>query len=204
MNTSLPGLLPQIITMLPPGKFQYASPAAVMAVCLQESEGDPTFSLLEKQCEDNLAVAAKATTFDMSLLIGALKIQSGTYQGKLAKFRFEPGYWHWAAGQTTNSTSLRFLISCSLGVGQQMMRWVLPTDELEWGRFIERFKSDVGLQLTYVVGSLDKLLGETEGDLFRAYKGYNSGNINSKDPQVILRALHVVELRDKIQQQLPG
>lgn len=204
MTSTLPPLYSKIVNLLPPGRHNYVSPAAVIAVCLQESNGSPTFLLSDAQCKDNLKAAMAITTLPQQLLIDALTIKSGVLAGQIAKFRCEPGYWEWTATKQIPSVSLRFLCSCSIGIGQQMIRWVLPATKDAWDEFVESFKTNVDIQLEYLIKALEKLLGETEGDLFKAYKGYNSGDIYSTNPDVIERAKHVVALRDKAQLMLQG
>lgn len=204
MMTTLPPLYEKVKTMLPPGKYNYVSPAAVIAVCLQESGGVPTFNSSDALFHQNLQAAASVTTLPPTMILDYVKIQEGPLAGQIAKFRFEPGYWVWAGSQGLPSINLRFLCSCSFGVGQQMMRWVLPQNKDRWEGFVENFKGSLNTQLTYVIETLERLLGETEGDLFKAYKAYNSGTATSVDIQVMRRATRVVELRDKVQEQLQG
>lgn len=108
--------------------------------------------------------------------------------GKFAKFRFEYGYWE-NRDIARLPNEQRFYASCSWGVVQFMG----PNISKEYdASFIRRFAADIPLQLLYGAGELDKLLTRTDGDLFRAYKAYNSGNPESQDPEVIARANAVV------------
>jgi Mac 1 len=204
MVQDLPPLYSTIIGMMPPGKYTYATAPAVIAVCMNESGGVPTFNRTEILFQQNMGVAVQTTTLPKQLLEDALKIDDGPLVGQIAKFRFEPGYWDWTKNLGLPSVTLRFLCSCSFGVGQMMMRWILPPDKTKWEAFIERYKGDVNFQLNYVIETLERWLADSEGDLFKAYKAYNSGKADSTDPAVIQRATHVVALRAEIQHKLQG
>jgi hypothetical protein len=186
------------------GKDPHIAAADVIAVCLQESGGQATFSPQESLYRDNMAAAVSWTTLPEELLLDALLIKQGPWSGQIAKFRFEPSYWQWAGQQKLPSPTDRFLCSCSFGVGQQMMKWVLPQRVQDWPVFIDNFKSTLDIQLTYLMINLRTLLINNGGSLNKAYRAYNSGNPNSKDPDVIKRALHVVKLRDIVVKQLRG
>lgn len=200
---SIPTFYQEVIARV--GKSDpHIQPADVIAVCLQESTGDPVFHPSDPLYRDNINAAIKETTLPEALLLDALLIKSGPYKGQISKFRFEPSYWLWTKSQQLPSPTLRFLCSCSFGVGQQMMRWVLPPKKTDWLPFIENFKGDVDVQVTYVMLKLRSLLIQTDGSLYKAYKAYNSGDPNSKDDAVTARALHVKKLRDIVEQQLKG
>ncbi len=204
MSIDLPPLYKEVINHLPTKPVHYTTPAVMIAVFLQESEGSPTFTPLDDLYKANMAAATKYTTLPELMLMDALLIKSGPLAKSIAKFRFEPSYWAWSGGHQLSSPTERFLASCSFGVGQQMMRWVLPPKTSDWLSYIENFKGNVDLQITTAIDKISDLMRVTNGDLFEAYKGYNSGNIKTADPAVIDRALNVVRLRDMVQKQLAG
>lgn len=201
--TPLPKIYKQIIARVG-NADAHIGPADIIAVALQESGGCPVFAPKDDLYRANMDAAMKETTLPEALLLDALIIKSGLYQGQIAKFRFEPGYWAWSKTQGLPSPTLRFLCSCSFGIGQQMIRWVLPADKNSWPVFIENFKSDTDIQITYLLLKLRTLMIENNGSLRIAYKAYNSGNPQSRDDAVIARALHVAKLRDIVEQQLKG
>jgi hypothetical protein len=143
-----------------------------------------------------------ATKLPELLLLQALLINEGPLKGRIAKFRLEPGYWEWSKTQNLPSPTDRFLASCSFGVGQQMMRWVLPLETKKWPAVIENFKGSIDVQLSYLITNLRTLLINNNGSILKSYRAYNSGNPNSKDPVVIARALQVKSLKATIEQEL--
>jgi len=203
--TAFPYLYTAVIKKIPMApEYKILPPSAVIAVCIQESKGVPTFNEKDELYALNLDAAAKGTKLPPSLLRDAMKIKQGPLTGAVAKFRFEPSYWEWSGKHGLSSPTERFLCSCSIGIGQQMMRWVLPADEKEWLPFIENFKGNVDTQLSFCIKEMHRLMVATKGDLFRAYKGYNSGNIDSKNADVVRRALRVVNLASIVDKQLKG
>lgn len=108
--------------------------------------------------------------------------------GKLCKFRFERGYWEKKAYAHLEPEH-RFYMSCSYGLTQHMAMNITRDLSME---AIKRFMADIDLQLLYGAGTLDSLLTRANGNLLRAYKGYNSGNIDSDNADVIARAGNVV------------
>lgn len=149
--------------------------------------------------------------------------------GKLAKFRFEPGYWERYRKEIPDDYS-RFIYSCSWGLVQFMGPNISKTHDQAGIDYIRRFAADIPLQLLYGAGMVEDLLERAskpisaekikfwkdggwvydpiskknvripplKPEIFeactkatqieRAYKGYNSGRIDSTDPAVIRRA----------------
>jgi hypothetical protein len=196
---SLPVFYQKVIAKLPNNMDMAAS---VIAVCVQESKCCPTFSVSDPLYQANLKAAADYTKLPPLLIQEAAMIKQGPLRGFLGKFRFEPGYWAWSGEHQLPSATDRFLVSCSWGVGQQMMRWVVPSAVDTWPEWVEEFKGSVSLQVDQVIHELGRLLVETNGDLLRAYKGYNSGNISCKDIAVMTRALRVIQFKDIVEKQI--
>lgn len=123
--------------------------------------------------------------------------------GQRAKWRFEYGWWkHY--GKMTNREE-RFMLSSSWGLVQFMGFNIIGNSGKTGGdaiAFIRKFACDVPLQLLYAAGMFDDLLTDADGDLLRAYKGYNSGKIDSQDPAVIARAKAVVANAARIKLQI--
>ena len=186
---------------MPAGKYHYVTRSAAAAVCLKESGGEPIFSTASAHLlKDNLRAAMTTTGLPEAMILDAMKIRAGALADKTAKFRCEPAYWAWAKTQKLPSATERFQVSCSVGIGQQMLRWVLPPNQQgAWPSLIEQFMSDVDVQIVQLLGHLEALLKQSEGDLLHAYCAYNSGNPKSTDPAVLSRAQRVVSLRDEIE-----
>jgi len=199
---NLPSFTPKVVKMLSTAKYKYITPAIVIAVCLQESGGDPCFEPQDALLGENLRAASVTTTLPIAMIVDAMKIQAGIYKGKIAKFRLEPSYWIWTGKQKLSSPTERLLCACSFGVGQKMMRWIVIGNPDDWIGQIEQFKSSLDTQLAYLIHDMDRLLSSTQGDLLQAYKGYNSGYVNSVDPAVVARAQNVVALAKEVETQL--
>lgn len=119
-------------------------------------------------------------------------------RGQLAKFRFEPGYWR----RYPNLEKLdRFIYASSWGLVQFMGPNISRHPDRAGIDFIKRFMADVDLQLLYSSGMIEDLLLRADGDVNKAYRGYNSGNVNSTDPEVIARANNVQKHLREIEEQ---
>lgn len=75
--------------------------------------------------------------------------------GKLAKFRFESGYWQRFPHLSKVD---RFYYSCSWGLVQFMGPNISKTPDAKGIEFIRRFAADIPMQLLYGAGMLDDLL----------------------------------------------
>ena len=197
-------IYPRIVTALGAGKYEYLTPPMAFAVTLEETSGVPIFQPTDSLYHANLVSGMRTTTLPAALIRDAMLIKGGPYEGQIAKFRLEPAYWSWTAKLRLASVTERILCSCSFGVGQKMMRWMLPTNRDRWLIVIEDFKGNVDQQIRQLAVDLEILLQITHGDLQGAYKGYNSGNTASQDPNVVMRAQHVVALAAEIKKQLGG
>jgi hypothetical protein len=130
--------------------------------------------------------------------------------GRPAKFRFEYGYWK-RLGHLPKMQ--RFRMASSWGLVQFMGpniigRWQGDGDpsngdkDEDRDRFIQRFAADIPLQLLYAAGMIDELLEQAGGDVDGAYRGYNSGDVNSSRPDVIARAKAVAKSHEQLKLQL--
>jgi len=183
--------------------YKHVTPEDVIAVCEKESGCNPIFQHEDPLFIANMGAAYEGSKLPRQMIWEAILIKKGPYSGHMAKFRFEPAYWEWSGTQRCNSLQLRIQLSCSFGIGQQMMRWIIPHGKPdEWIAFIENFKADTGMQLKYLLSNLNKLLQKTGNDLDHAYRGYNSGDINSDNLAVLVRAENVVKARNKIREEL--
>jgi hypothetical protein len=181
--------------------YQHVAVFDALAVCEQESGCNPVFEYEDPLFVVNIGAAYEGTKLPKQMIWEAVLIKKGPNQGRIAKFRFESAYWDWAQQQRYNSLQIMLLMSCSFGLGQQMMRWVAPKVPDEANTFAENFKADTSIQLRYLLGNLDKLLAANDNNLAEAYAGYNSGDSHSKDLAVLARAENVVKLRDGFKQQ---
>src|ERR1700722_16078966 len=159
--------------------YKSVTPEDAVAVCHQESNLNPIFSHDDPLFIQNIGAAYNESKLPRQMIWEAILIKKGPYSGQMSKFRFEPSYWDWAIKQRCNSLQLMLQMACSFGIAQQMMRWaVTPGKPEEWTAYVENFKADTGLQLKFLIAQLDKFLAGNEGDLFKAYKQYNSGDPN--------------------------
>ena len=148
----------------------------VEAVIQQETSGVPIFNPNETLYKLNLLSAENLADLPPAVIKQSVTIIQGPLEGKICKFRMEPGYWRWADSQTGLDIQLRVLLACSLGVGQKMARWLITNvPKYQWGNVIRHFMADVPTQLLYVAGDLDNLLLQSEGDRLLAYTRYNAG-----------------------------
>lgn len=169
----------------------------VLAVMLQESHGVPWFLPTDPQFKLNMRAACRITGMHESKLRQLIVIPDEVLgwkvpeqmRGKFAKFRCESGYW---AKFHEYDLPDRFYRSCSWGLGQLMGAHLKDTGE------IRRFLSDIALQGLWCAGMMDDLMTRADGDLFRAYKGYNSGSVDSTQKAVIERATAVVKTRAQV------
>lgn len=151
--------------------------------------------LTEKDIREIITIPDKVGSFDVPAVM----------RGKLAKFRFEPGYWR---RYSTLARRDRFIYASSWGLVQFMGPNISPKPDAAGIDFIKRFMADVDLQLLYAAGMIDDLmirgsklqpdaaikdLPKEEQLVHRAYRGYNSGKVSSDKPEVIARATNVLK-----------
>lgn len=127
------------------------------------------------------------------------------FAGQKSKFRFEYGWWkHYA---NISNREERFRLSSSWGL-VQFMGFNVVGNSGKTGeaaiKMIQRFAADVPEQLLHAAGTFDDLLVRAHGDVLRAYKGYNSGDVDSENSAVIARAQAVAAGAIKIQEYLKG
>ena len=162
---------------------KYVTAADVLACVSKESGGVPIFHANDKLLAANLRAAEKITGISQDQIKQTMIIQSGPYQGEIAKFRAEPGYWKWAQNYKSafKNTDL-LLLSCSFGLGQKMTRWYVAGVPVgEWIPNIKGFMGNVPLQLLYCAGDLDALMVQSKGDKALAFTRYNAGPAANKN-----------------------
>lgn len=60
------------------------------------------------------------------------------------------------------------------------------------------------MQLLYGAGMIDDLLVKTKGNVHHAYRGYNSGDVNSERKDTNERATNVLKTLHRIEEQMYG
>lgn len=107
----------------------------------------------------------------------ALVIPAGPLKGNWAKFRFEHGYWReWAkplTGSYPFTPAQLVLLSSSVGVGQQMLRFVVQ--HLEPAHMLDqayKFMGDLDEQINWVIGNLAR---DVHPDKQLMFARYNAG-----------------------------
>lgn len=184
-------------------EYKYVTAADAVAIAHQESSGVPVFHYEDPLFVANMGAAYEGSKLPKQMIWEAVLIKKGPFSGQISKFRFEPAYWEWSGTQRCNSLQLRLQMSCSFGLGQQMMRWIVPKGKPEdWTNFIENFKADTEMQLKYLLSNINKLLENNGNDLALAYAAYNSGNAHSKNLAVLARAQSVVSFRDTLAKEI--
>jgi hypothetical protein len=217
-----PGLVAKARKAVDAKPRTHVTPEILCAFVLQESAGIPYFvdtkpgSIFRSNV--NAAISYKAKLKDNG---GIIRVSTGLTEpeiraaitlpdkvglfdvpaimrGKMAKFRFEPGYWKKFPALSKID---RFLYSSSWGCVQFMGPNISKNPDRAGIEYIKRFMADVDLQLLHGAGMVDDLLKKSHGDVNLAYRGYNSGNIHSTDPAVISRANNVQKhLREILEQ----
>lgn len=229
MNIDL-GLIAQAKTAVAAKPRKWVSPEMLLAFVMQETSGVPYFIDHKpgSLCYANIfdAVGYRRKVKDANGKLQTIRVFTGltsgqireeitikekvgnwtaprVMRGQLAKFRFEPGYFikHKKRFPELSLIDL-FLYSSSWGLVQFMAPNIVkggPTPEnLE---FIRRWRADPAMQLLYGAGMIDDLLVKTKGNVHHAYRGYNSGDINSPRPDTNKRADNVLRLLHDIEDQ---
>ncbi|MBY0548735.1 MAG: hypothetical protein K2W95_15805 [Candidatus Obscuribacterales bacterium] len=153
--------------------------------CVQKESGFCSyFNESDKLFKDNKAAAARIAKIEPAKIVEYCVIPNGPLEDKIGKFRCEPGYWTWSsnlkpAGRFGEQE--RFLLSCSFGLGQKMMRWLVAnTPTLTWFSLIQKFMGDEEMQLLYCAGDLDSLMVGAGGNKPVAFTRYNEGFVLDK------------------------
>ncbi|HEY9684684.1 MAG TPA: hypothetical protein V6C86_24095 [Oculatellaceae cyanobacterium] len=154
----------------------------VLAVIDEESGGCPFFKPTDKQYAENLAAAVQITGMAPADIKAAMLIKFGAYNGQIAKFRVEPGYFKWALNyKKVFKPQDLIILACSFGLGQKMARWLINgVNQKEWIESIRHFMGSQNIQIAYVIGDLDQLLVGAKGDRQLAFTRYNAGPRASK------------------------
>jgi hypothetical protein len=167
------------------------SVADVLAIIEQESNGVPIFRGTEPLFHANVHAATIWTeTIGKPPVTARMKsgateqeikdiitIRNGPLKGMYSKFRFEYGYWNTFA----KPLLLRFpfsaaelvLLSSSVGIGQQMLRFVVEKKApVEMLADAYQFMGDINRQIEWVIGNL-QAMRHTDKQLM--YTRYNAG-----------------------------
>ena len=180
---------------------KHVTTSDVVAVAMQESHGVPTFTPWDVQFKLNLRTAVRVTGMSEADIRKLIIIPADVngwktpaiMVDKFAKFRLEPSYW--GVNRELENAD-RFYKSCSWGLGQLMGVHLSDTAH------IRRFMADVSDQALWIAGMIDSLMTASDGSLFRAYKGYNSGNTESQNKDVIARANSVCIFKNQVEAQI--
>lgn len=150
----------------------------VLAIIQKESNGVPTFYGSEPLLRMNLNMAISWKAHDGRVLKSgasaaeirsAISIKGGPLNGLWCKFRFESGYWEnfvvpLAAHHPGLWTPAELvLLSSSVGLGQQMLRFVvekLPADQMLTRA--NAFMGNVTEQINWVIGNLQSHAGDRQ------------------------------------------
>lgn len=161
---------------------------------MQESGGVAIFNPTDKLFKSNLKTAKSISLLPEDKILEIITIPGkvGDFvvpkelAGKVAKFRLEPGYW---AKYKDRDPETRFRMSASWGLTQVMGANIATGSSANLN--ILHFSANIEWQLRKAADMLEKLLILSKGDINKMYRGYNSGNINSLNPAVLLRAAAV-------------
>lgn len=167
-----------------PKPIKHVTLPIILAVIDKESSGIPIFNASDPLFGMNISMGVswidkEGKQFWSGMTRRAIKdavvIASGPLKGNWAKFRFERGYWdEWAKHQDAPIEE-KFLMACSFGLGQQMIKFVVEKLPPEKRRAaIYAFMGDVNQQIQWVIGNLEGLMARTT-DLQLALTMYNAG-----------------------------
>lgn len=188
----------------------FVTPSVLLAFVMQESHGVPYFedtkpgslysinvhdAMFPARCDEHGTIIERLNTGLLEKEIRQAIIiapdingyrPSRAMIGQPAKFRFELSQWN-RFGSLPKMQ--RFRMACSWGLVQFLGVNIVGklTDDTA-DEFIQRFAADTAMQLLYASGMIDELLVRTHGDVDRAYKGYNSGDIDSHNAKVMARS----------------
>lgn len=167
---------------------------------MQESGGNPLFLPQDNLFKSNMLAAQRITTLSSREIVKIVTLPEvvGTFTvpkemaGKVAKFRLESVYW---AANALREPSDRFRISSSWGLTQVIGSNISKGSSA--GLNILHFSANIEWQLHKAADMLENLLLHSKGNINHMYRGYNSGRIDSSNPQVIARA-------NKVEQRIHG
>lgn len=155
----------------------------ILATVQKESGFCSYFNESDQLFKDNRAAAARIAKIEPAKIVQHCIIPEGQLKGKIGKFRCEPGYWTWSSSlkPLPATEQERFLLSCSFGLGQKMMRWLVGnTPREKWFDLIQDFMGDEEQQLLYCAGDLEQLMAGVKGNKEVAFTRYNEGFVLDK------------------------
>lgn len=219
------GLLQLINEAIVKKQRRWIKPSTLMAVILQESHGQPFFidtrpgslyslNMLssEKYNKTDPHDKRKRIVITTGLKraeihkwitipkkIGDWSVPPGMVS-KLAKFRFESGYWERYRTAIPDDYS-RFIYSCSWGLVQFMGPNISKTHDQAGIDYIRRFAADIPLQLLYGAGMVEDLLERASkpisAELIKLWKdgGYVKGIwVPPLEPEVFKACVNATQI----------
>jgi hypothetical protein len=132
-----------------------------------------------------------------------ITIPAGALQGKWSKFRFEYGYWHEFAKPLLKvhefTPAQLVLLSSSVGLGQQMLRFVVQ--KLHPELMLEaayQFMGDLDAQISWVMGNLEHDAHQDKQLMFARYNAGPGARLHGKTYNTygadVLTRSHKIEL----------
>lgn len=192
-------ILGNVQTVIQTHQWSLLTEPILLSVLEQESGVDPFFEKSDNQYKQNMRVASGAlgmTETQVSKLIT-------TSSGKIAKFRLEPS-WFFSRKTEHLPKEKRFYYCSSVGMGQIMgFNLLNKTPTHQYASTWLEFASNPIAQIKRTAQDFDALLVKAKLDpkikdkslknlVFKAYVGYNAGNIHSTNKDAQKRAQEVV------------
>lgn len=173
-------------------KFKFLTKEILLAALSQESNLNPYFSRTDKQYISNMRVATRTTGFTEKQILEFVILPNG----KIAKFRLEPGYYvRNPPGATPRN---RFFYSISTGVGQCMSMNLLPAKSPigAYEKVVKEFMGDLPAQVKKAATMLESLMRAAYNEprikvkslktlAAYAFRGYNGGSILTTNKDAI-------------------
>lgn len=147
--------------------------AEVLAVIQKESAGVPYFYGSEVIFRPNIKMIRDKHPLTEHQIQQLILIPSGELKGKWSKFRYEHHYLPWAKAYAPQLTPAeQALLSCSVGLGQQMLRFVVqkhPPAEAMTRAY--KFMGDIDEQIRWVIGNLRDNWSKDRQLVYARYNG---------------------------------
>lgn len=161
--------------------------ADVLAVIDKESHGVPVFRGSDPLFRMNLNMVLHFTQRNYPAIREPdirriITIPDGPLKHQWCKFRFEQNYFGWARQYASGLLVEHcVLLSCSVGLGQQMLRYVVQgLPALEGIEVAYKFMGDVSEQIRWVIGNLEQNHSDDKRLQFARYNGGPSVKVGGK------------------------